>query len=75
MIMRGLGRWHRPSLEVKSASLSRATDFHFDRDPLDHEPHDENHSLTLLSASFEIARADIPGFPSEAQVLLHLKLA
>ena len=74
MIMRGLGRWLRPNPEVKSASLSRETDFHFDRDPLDHEPHDENHSLTLLSASYEIARADFPGFPSEALVL-HLKLA
>ena len=42
---------YRPNPEVRSASLSRATDLYFERDPFDHEPHDENHNLTLLSAS------------------------
>jgi len=40
----------RPNPEAKSASLSRAADLHLDREPVDHESHDENHIL-ILSAS------------------------
>jgi len=42
---------YRPNPEAKSASLSRAADLHLDREPVDHESHDENHILILLSAS------------------------
>jgi hypothetical protein len=72
MIMRGLGRWLRPSPEVKSASLSRAADFYLDRKPVVHESHDKDHKQIPLSASLGIARGPTPGFPFEALVL-HLE--
>ena len=57
MIMRGPGRWRRPGPEVRSASLTRAADLHFDREEENHESHDKDHKQILLSASYGIARA------------------
>jgi hypothetical protein len=65
----------RPDPEVRSASLARSADFHFDRKPSVHESHDKDHKQILLSAPLGIARDITPGFPFEAQPLLHLELA